>query len=183
MSPRIPAADGQGSGSAVRRTGSGAPKENLKARAIIWVVLALLGLHRTIVLEQAHLDYRAQGFALLNALMLAKAMLVADDLGLGDRYTDRPLIYSVFWHCAAFTVILICFHVAETAASAWLRGKPVAEDIAGGMGEVLAVAAIVFVMLIPFFMFSEIGRVVGADKLWHLLLARERKTIVLEVRD
>jgi hypothetical protein len=40
---------------------------------------------------------------------------------------------------------------------------------------ILAVGLIVFVALIPFFAFSEIGRVMGEDKLRSLLL-KERGT-------
>jgi hypothetical protein len=153
----------------------------------LWVLLALFSLYRTIVLEEEHINYQAQGFAIVNALVLAKVMLIADDLKLGSRFKDRPLIYSVLFRAGAFTVVLICFHIIEEAILAWLHGKPLADSLAvfgsRDLKGILSVSAIMFVTLIPYFMFTEIGRVIGSDKLWRLLLARDRKTVTLLVRE
>ena len=173
-------------------------KPALKARAIaelkkfviitlyLWVLFALFSLHRTLILESEHLNYEEQGFAIVNALVFAKVMLIAEDLKLGERFKDEPLIHSVLWRAALFAVVLVCFHIAEHALSAWLHGKPLGDSLAafgaGGISAIFAVGAIIFVMLIPFFMFTELGRVLGADKLWRLLLARDRKAITLQVQ-
>ena len=172
-------------------------KPTLKARAIsevekfliitayLWVLFALFSLHRTLILEEEHLNYEEQGFAIVNALICAKVILIADDLKLGNRFKDHPLIYAVIWRSALFALVLICFHIAEKALSAWLHGKPLGDSLAefgnGGIPSILAVGAIVFVMLIPFFMFTELGRVLGEYKLWRLLVARDRKSIALQV--
>jgi hypothetical protein len=139
------------------------------------------------VLEEEHINYQAQGFAIVNALVFAKVMLVADGLKLGSRFSDRPLIYSVLFRAAAFTVVLICFHIIEEAALAWLHGNPLADSLADFgsriLKGILSVGAIMFVTLIPYFTFTEIGRVIGSDKLWELLLARDRRTVTLLVRE
>ncbi len=183
----------------IAEDGSGKAKPGLKARAIdeikkylvitlyLWVLFALFSLHRTLVLEHAHVDFQEQGLAIVNALIFAKVMLIADDLKLGSRFKHHPLIHSVLWRSAAFSIVLICFHIVEDAAIAWLRGKPLADSLAafgsGDLKGVVAFGAIGFVTLIPFFMFAEIDRVLGQDKLWRLLLARDRKSISLQVRD
>jgi hypothetical protein len=183
----------------IAEDGSGKAKPGLKARAIdeikkylvitlyLWVLFALFSLHRTLVLEHAHVDFQEQGLAIVNALIFAKVMLIADDLKLGSRFKNYPLIYSVLWRSAAFSIVLICFHIVEGAAIAWLRGKPLADSLAafgsGDLKGVVAFGAIWFVTLIPFFMFAEIDRVLGQDKLWRLLLARDRKSVSLQVRD
>ncbi len=179
--------------------GSGKAKPNLKTRAMdqikrfvvitlyLWVLFGLYDLIRTLAMEQAHVNFQEQGLAIVNALILAKVMLIAEDLKVGSRFKGRPLIYSVLWQSAAFSVVLICFHIVEDAAIAWLDGKPLADALAafgrGDLTGVLTVGAMLFVTLIPFFMFEEIGRVLGQDKLWHLLLARDRKSISLHVRN
>ena len=70
-------------------------KINLKERAkdqvrnftlmlvYLWVVFGLLAVHESIVLSQHQIDYRFHGLAVLNALIFAKVMLVAEDLHLG----------------------------------------------------------------------------------------------------
>jgi len=42
------------------------------------------------ILADHHIDYTLHGFALINALALAKIMLVAQDLHLADRFLKLP---------------------------------------------------------------------------------------------
>ena len=123
----------------------------------------------------------------VNALVLAKVMLVADDLKLASRFRDRPLVYPVLHKAFAFAVVLVCFHIVERAVTALLRGKPLSDSIAefggGSLKGILVVGAIVFVVLIPFFMYSEISRVVGANQLQQLILARRRRKFTLMVEE
>lgn len=173
-------------------------KPTLKARAVdevkkftiitlyLWALFALFSLHKTLILEHEHLDYGEQGFAIVNALIFAKVMLVAQDLKLGSRFfRHQPLIESVLWCAALFAVLLFCFHLVERAVTAWLHGKPLSDSLHeygnGGISADLAVCAISFVLLIPYFTFTELGRVLGPHKLWRLLLARDRKAISLEI--
>jgi hypothetical protein len=174
-------------------------KPALKARAIseikkfliitlyLWVLFALFSLHRTLILEKEHLDYEEQGFAIVNALIFAKVILIAEGLKLGHHFKNHPLLYSVIWRSGVFALLLVCFHIAEKALSAWLHNQPLGDSLAefgnGGIPSILAVGAIVFVMLIPFFMFEELGRVLGEYKLWRLLVARDRKSIALQVQE
>ena len=43
-------------------------KQFLAIFLYLWVLLALFDLHRTIILAEHHLNYPAQGFAIVNAL-------------------------------------------------------------------------------------------------------------------
>ena len=61
----------------------------------LYVLFGLFAIHEAVVLEQHHIAYAYYGFALVNALVLAKVMLVAEDLHLGRRFENRPLIYPV----------------------------------------------------------------------------------------
>jgi hypothetical protein len=55
----------------------------------LWVFLAALHLHRTAILQKNHMKFEVQGLATLNALMLAKIMMIADDRKLGDALRDE----------------------------------------------------------------------------------------------
>jgi hypothetical protein len=67
-----------------------------------------------------------------------------------------------------------------------IRGRTVAQSfptIAGGsLQGILSVGAIVFIALIPFLAFREIGRVIGKNELWSLLLARGNRIYILQAR-
>lgn len=95
-------------------------------------------------------------------------MLVAQDLHLGDQLRDAPLIYPTIAKSLAFTVVLALFKVAEEAVVGRLHGQSLHEsvsDIGGSWWGVLILAALLFVMLIPFFGFTELRRVFGPDRL------------------
>ena len=153
----------------------------------LWVFLALLDLHKTAILREHHLNYPQQGFAIVNALVLAKFMLVADDLKIGTRFSARPLIYPVLHASLVFTVILLCFHILEGALVAVLHGRPATEALAelgGGIWQgVLTYGAIAFVALIPFFLFRNIARAVGEAALWRLVFTQGGKHASLVVQE
>ena len=75
----------------------------------LWVLLSLFSFHKMLILNEESLIYN-QGFALINALALAKVVLVGEFFHVGDNLKNRPLIYPIMFKSAVFAVILICFH-------------------------------------------------------------------------
>src|SRR5271155_4654353 len=80
----------------------------------LWVVFGLLSLHKSIVLVQRHLDYPEHVFAIINAFIFAKVLLIGEHFHLGTRFKDKPLIYPILHKCFVFTALLICFHIIES---------------------------------------------------------------------
>jgi len=79
----------------------------------LWVVFGLFAVHESIVLSQHQINYQFHGFAFINALIFAKVMLAAEDLRLGHRLNDQPLIYTILFKSFLFALVLIAFHVVE----------------------------------------------------------------------
>ena len=161
-------------------------KEMLVITIYLWALLALLIINQSIVLARAEPDYQAHGFAIINALMLAKILLIGEDLHLGSRFKDKPLLYSILYKCFIFTLFIIGFHFIERVIGGVVRGESIAQSfptIGGGSVQgILSVGATVFVALIPFFAFREIARVIGHRELWSLLLTRENRIFTLQSR-
>ena len=148
----------------------------------LWLVFALLSIHETIIRAQHHLDYRAHTFAVINAFVFAKVLLVGDYLRLGNRFKHKPLIYPVLYKCFVFSALLTGFHIVERTFVGIVGGKTFSESFSqiGGrtlIGIVL-ISTLAFVMLIPFFAFRELGRVIGEEELRALVLGRGAKTEV-----
>ena len=161
-------------------------KEFMAMFFYVWVLSALLAMHETIILAQDHLNYPAQGFAIINALILAKTILIGEDLHLGNRFRDKALIYSILYKSLIFAVFLVGFHILEDVIVGVFRGTPISESLpiigAGSLKGLMCRGGIVFIALIPFFAFREIGRVIGKDELWSLLLTRGTKVYALQSR-
>jgi uncharacterized protein (DUF1810 family) len=145
----------------------------------LWVLLSLFSLHKALVLNEESLIYH-QGFALINALALAKVVLVAEFFHVGDKLKNRPLIYPILFKSAVFAVILMCFHIIEETLIGVFHGKTLSQsipDIGGGtLQGILMVGIIMFVVLMPFFAFRELGRVIGTEQLRSLLFGGKTKS-------
>jgi hypothetical protein len=164
------------------------PKSKFKERAkdqiknftlmflYLWVVFGMLAIHESIILAQHHINFVLHGLAAINALVFAKVMLVAEDLRLGHRLDDQPLIYSILFKSLLFGIALICFHILEHVLIAMWHGKPIAETIAeigvNQLGGVVSLGIIATVALVPFFILREISRVIGEDNFWALFFQR-----------
>lgn len=156
-------------------------KGNLKQKAVhemreylvisfyLFVVFSSFVIYTSVILAEHHIDFVLHGFALFNALALAKVMLVAQELHLADSFQDAPLIYPTLLKSVVFTVVLACFKVAEEAAVGMFHGKSIQESIAvlgnSSWKEDLCLIVLLLVVLIPFFGFTELRRVFGAERL------------------
>jgi hypothetical protein len=171
-----------------RTKGAGrlAPKRTFKERIFhnfrefvamflyLWLLFALFTYHETIVLAKHHIDYKPFGLAFINAFVLAKVMLVAEELRIGTRFRRRAPVVPVLHKSLVFAIIFICFNMAEEIVIGLWKGKTVAESIpkiGGGSPFGLVIAGLMFtVALIPFFAFRELSRVLGKGVLETLLL-------------
>ena len=140
----------------------------------LWVVFGWLSIHKGLILSQSHLNYPEHAFAIINALVFAKVLLVAEHFHLGTRFQNRPLIYPILHKCFIFTVVLICFHIVESVLMGVFHGHTFADSfppiLGGNLKGILSVGVMCFVVLLPFFAFREIGRVVGRRELSALIL-------------
>jgi hypothetical protein len=161
-------------------------REFLAMFIYLWVLLALFVINQSAVLAREHQNYQAHFFAFVNALILAKVLLIFEDLHLGNRFRDKPLLYSIFYKCFLFTIFFIGFHILEKVIGGAWSGRTIAQSIltigGGTLKGVLSTGATVFVALIPFFAFREISRVIGPSELWSLLLNRGTRVYTLQSR-
>ena len=147
--------------------------------AYLWVVFLVFFVHEWLVLAGNNIGFRFYGLATLNALVLGKIMLIAENLRFAKRFDDRPLIVPIIYKSIAFSVLLLVAYVVEEIVVGLFHGKTVAESVpaigGGGPVALLCVAAIMAVALAPFFAFREIARVVGAAEFRMLMLGAAKQ--------
>jgi hypothetical protein len=162
------------------------PKQSLKEKAYhefkkflviasyLWVVFGLFLLYKSVILNGEHISTAAKGFALINALALGKIMLIARALHLGDWANDAPLIYPTLLKSALFSLLLAVFKILEEAGVGLYHHRTFQESIAdlggGTLQGILTLTLLLFFMLIPFFAFTELQRVLGEGKLARVFL-------------
>jgi hypothetical protein len=156
--------------------------ENTKNLMVIvvylWALLTVFQLHRAIILAEHNIQYRyAQGllFALINAWILAKFVLIGESLHVGERWHSKPLLHSILFKSAVFGAILMVCRIVEGALGRIWRAR----SFAAGLPELsistlideFSLMLIVIVALIPFFAAREFSRVLGKSE-WTSLLFR-----------
>jgi hypothetical protein len=177
-------------------SGGSAPKtESLEARALLelkryaiitlylWVLFALFAAYKRMLLQENGISLWNQSFAIVNALIFGKVILIAQALDLGRGLREQALVWVVLGKSLIFAIVVILFHIAEEAVRAWFKGLPLSTSVAdfggGTWPGLLTYAAIFFVVLIPFFAFQEVAEVVGVAPLRDLFFTRDKKAFKL----
>jgi hypothetical protein len=149
----------------------------------LWVFFALFSFYRRMILEENGISVWQQTFAIINALVFGKVILIAQALHLEAGLRKYPRILIVLGNALLFTIVLIAFHVLEEAIKAWFQSRPLVTSIAdfggGTLAGFLTVGAIFFAVLIPFFGLQEISHAVGSRPLWDLFFTGRTQTFHL----
>ena len=104
------------------------------------------------------------GFGLINALVIAKLILIGQWTHLGKRHEGKSLFWAVIYKTFLFGLFVLAFHVLEELAKALFRGG----SVASGLREIrisflLAHAVIVFFAFLSLFALLELQRRLGDD--------------------
>jgi hypothetical protein len=140
-------------------------------------LFALFSLHKKWV-QGLDISTWQQGFAIVNALIFGKVILIGQALEAGTGLERRALVWVVLGKSLTFAILLRAFHLVEEAIRAWFGSRPLSEafaDLGGTLPGLLSYPAIFFVALIPFFAFREAGRILRNDALWNLFLHSDKK--------
>jgi len=144
-------------------------KEFLVIALYLWLIFAVLLLYKSVILAEQNVGFVAHGLALLNALALAKVILIAKALHFAERFKEEPLIYPTIFKSGAFAIILGIFKVLEEVGVGLYHGRSVNESVAavggGTLKGILSLVLLLAIVLIPFFGFTELGSVLGEGKL------------------
>jgi hypothetical protein len=136
-----------------------------------WIFLYLafffcaLEIYSVLLLKDFHVKYLNFGFAVINALVIAKVILVGEYAKLGRRYEARPLILSASYKALIFVVLVFAFHFLEELIKRVLHKGHIAAELGEThINDLLGRSVVVFCTFIPLFAFRELRRVLGEEK-------------------
>lgn len=154
--------------------------EELKVYWIItlylWLFLGLFTVYRRLILAETGTVYLHYGFALVEAMIIAKVVLIGRMFGFSRRFEDRTLIVPVLYKSIVFGLLVMLFGLIEHLVVGWFHKQ----GLVGGLREiaelgVYELAARVLMMMVafvPFFAFAELGRVLGMKKLVAMFFSK-----------
>jgi hypothetical protein len=140
------------------------------------LLLGALTTYRRMLLAEYQIPYFRYGYVVVEALILAKVIVLGRYLGVGERFRDRPLIVPTLYKAVCFSGLELAFAVLEHLLEGWWHGEPVAAAwatlLGQGVGLIVARVVLLFVALLPLFAGWETNRVLGEGKLAALFFGR-----------
>ena len=140
------------------------------------VVFSIMTLYRRLLMAEYHIAYLHYGFAVIQAAVLAKVILLAEVARVGRKYEEKPLILPTLHKTITFALWVVGFKILEHMIEGLVRGKGFVggfeELIAVGWYELLANGLVVIAAFFPFFAIKQLGRVLGRETLVALFFRR-----------
>jgi hypothetical protein len=140
--------------------------------AFLFLFLGGFATYRRLILSEYHIDYFQYGYSLIEALVLAKVLLIGDLMHLGERFRHRPLIIPTLYKTLSFSIFVLVFALFEHFVVGLFQGKDLAEVVrefaTQGAPQIFAKLLVMVVAFIPMFAVWEISRVLGEGKLFRL---------------
>jgi hypothetical protein len=131
---------------------------------------------RRLILAESGVTYLHYGAAVIQALILAKVILIGQALRLGRRFEDEPLIVSVLFKSVVFGIFVALFSVLEHVVEGLIHretwGTIAHSLVSQGRNEILARTLVMLVTFVPFFAFLETDRVLGEGQLLSLFFRK-----------
>jgi hypothetical protein len=142
----------------------------------LWLFLGSFTTYRRLIVAETGVAYLHYGIALIEALIIAKVILIGKMFGFSRRFEDQPLIVPVLYKTLLAGILVLLFGVIEHLIEGWFHKQ----GLLGGLREIGELGAYelgarvltMIVAFIPLFALSEIGRVLGAKKLATMFFSK-----------
>jgi hypothetical protein len=159
-------------------------KEELRIFWIItlylWLFLGSFTVYRRLITDETGIPYLHYGIALVEALIIAKVILIGHMFAFSRRFEDRMLVIPMIYKSILFGLLVVLFGIVEHMIEGWFHHEGVFGGLRKisdqGVYELGARAVMIIVALVPFFAFAEIGRVLGARRLTAMFFSKPEAT-------
>ena len=136
---------------------------------VLFVALHLVMFIRILMLEKTDLSPYSTASIAVTALVLGKAVLIADMLPLINRFPNKPLIYNIAWKTVIYLLLSAVIHYLERLIDFW---RETGGFVAGNeklLSVIIwphfwAIQIILFVLIAMYCTMHELVRVIGKEK-------------------
>ena len=138
-----------------------------------FVALHIVMFVRILMLKGTGIAPLASVSVAVAALILGKAVLLADMLPIINRFPDQPLIYNVAWKTLIYLLLASLIHYLEHL----LEFSRKAGSLAAGNEKLLAeivwphfwaIQIVLLVLIVTYCMMHELSRVIGREKVLQI---------------
>ena len=152
-------------------------KHELREMVELFVYLAFffvaIAIYDMLLLRRYNVEYLTITFALINALIITKVVMIGEYAKLGTRFEYKALLISAVWKAFVFGLLVFVFHVLEEIVKRLIHGADLAKASTDLRLEQFAGRAIiVFCVFIPLFAWREFRRAMGEEEFRALVFGR-----------
>jgi hypothetical protein len=145
-------------------------KEMVELFLYLAFFFAAVVLYDMFLLDRYHSAYLNFGFAVLNALVVTKVIMIGEYAKLAKRFESKPLLLSTVWKAGIFCLLVFFFQALEEVAKALIHGTELAQASHEVRFDRLAARIIVvFCAFVPLFGFRELRRVMSEEEFRRLV--------------
>lgn len=127
-------------------------------------------LYDMFLLDRYHQAWWGFGFAVVNALVVTKVIMIGEYAKLARNFENKALLVSTLWKAGVFCLLVFAFQALEEIVKALIHGRQLAEAAREvRLDRMAARVIVVFCVFVPLFGFREFRRVMGAEKFRSLL--------------
>lgn len=135
-----------------------------------FVILHIVAFIRALMTKNTGIDLTTSTSIAVAALILGKAVLLANALPFINRYPEKPLIWNVCWKTTLYFLVALVIHYLEHLYDYWKAAPGLAAANQKLLAEIVwphfwAVQILLAVLILTYCAISEMARVVGPDQL------------------
>jgi hypothetical protein len=122
------------------------------------------------------------------ALILGKAVVIADLMPIINRYPDKPLAYNIAWKTTLYFLVAMLVHYLERLVEFWREaGSLVAanEKLLAAMvwSHFWAIQILLMVLILMYCTMRELIRIIGAANIRHMFFGPMPVIVVVAKRE
>jgi hypothetical protein len=153
-------------------------KEELSAMLpptiFFFITLSIVAVIRSLMLKGEGIPPLSAVTVGLSALVLGKAVLLADMLPAINRFPDHPLIYNVAWKTAIYMVVSLLLHYLEHLVDFSLKAGGLAAGNHQLWSQIVwphfwAIQILLVVLIFTYCILHEFARLIGAEEIKRIL--------------
>jgi hypothetical protein len=138
-----------------------------------FVALHIVAFVRVLALKGTGISPLSSMSIAVAALILGKAVLMADLLPMINRFPNKPLIYNVAWKTLIYLLAATLIHYAERLIDFWRQAGSFVAGNEKLLAEIVwphfwAIQIILFVLIVMYCTMHELVRVIGKEKVMRI---------------
>ncbi len=144
--------------------------EILPPTIFFFAALHIVAFIRVLMLEGTGIAPATSATVTIAALVLGKAVVIADMLPIINRFPEKPLLHNVAWKTAIYLAVAALVHYLERLVDFWRQAGGLVAGNEKLLAEIVwphfwAIQIVLLVLILMYCTMHELARVIGREKM------------------